>query len=257
MERLLDIVIWAHVAAGFVGLGAFWIPIFARKGGVSHVRFGRVYAWCAYFVTVSAVTASIGRVVGYQAQGITMAERPELYGFAFFLGYLGVATFAAVRQSIRAVQTRRQPEKLRTPFHLALAYTSIAGSIGVIAFAIAAWSDASIILLSLSPVGILTGRRMLGLMRNPGAEHMGWFYSHMGSMIGGGVAFHTAFAVFGAQRFWDYELAGLLGVLPWILPAAIGIPGLILAEAHYRRKFSRTAPAPTATVTARSATVKA
>ena len=42
-------------------------------------------------------------------------------------------------------------------------------------------------------------------------------------MIGGGIAFHTAFAVFGAQRLWDYELSGFLGVLPWILPALIGI----------------------------------
>ena len=52
---------------------------------------------------------------------------------------------------------------------------------------------------------------MLQMMRHPGTEHMGWFYSHMGSMIGGGIAFHTAFAVFGAQRLWDYSLEGALG----------------------------------------------
>ena len=243
MERLLDIVIWAHVATGFVGLGAFWIPIFSRKGGVSHVRFGKVYAWCAYVVTLSAVVASLSRVGSYMARGIGLGERPDLYGFAFFLGYLGIATFASVRQSIRAVETRRQPETLKTPFHLGLAYASIGGSVGVIVYALTAWSDVSIILLALSPGGIFTGRRMLALMRNPGAERMGWFFSHMGAMIGGGIAFHTAFAVFGVQRLWDYQLAGLLGVLPWILPTLIGIPGLVYAQIHYRRKFNRTAPA--------------
>ena len=55
---LFDIVIGIHVATGFVGLAAFWVPIFARKGGRLHVRAGRVYAYCAYVVTVSAVTVS-------------------------------------------------------------------------------------------------------------------------------------------------------------------------------------------------------
>ena len=77
------------------------------------------------------------------------------------------------------------------------------------------------------------------MMRHPGTEHMGWFYSHMGSMIGGGIAFHTAFAVFGAQRLWDYSLEGALGIVPWILPALIGIPGTVLATRNYKRKFTR------------------
>ncbi len=73
---------------------------------------------------------------------------------------------------------------MRTPFHEGLAYASIVGSVGVIAFALMLWSEASPILLALSPIGIFTGRRMLNLMRNPESEHMGWFYTHMGSMLG-------------------------------------------------------------------------
>ena len=237
MTLILNCVVVAHVIAGFVGLAAFWIPVFARKGGVSHKRFGAVYANCAYLVTGSAVIASTGRVVTYQLQGIAVADAPELYGFALFLGYLGIATFAAVRQSISAVQTRARPDTLRTPMHLALAWLSIAGSLLVILFALTYWSAASTILLALSPVGIFTGARMLNLMRNPGVEHMGWFYSHMGPMLGGGIAFHTAFAVFGLLRIWDYSFAGALGVLPWILPTLVGVPGIVLSTRYYRRKF--------------------
>jgi hypothetical protein len=237
MTLILNLIVGAHVIAGFVGLGAFWIPVFARKGGVSHKRFGAVYANCAYFVTGSAVIASTGRLITYQSEGLAVADAPELYGFSLFLGYLGIATFASVRQSMRAVQTRRRPDTLRTPAHLALAWLSIVASVSVILFAVSYWSDASTILLALSPVGIFTGARILQLMRNPGAEHMGWFYSHMGAMLGGGIAFHTAFAVFGLQRVWDYSFAGALGVLPWILPTLIGIPGIVFGTRHYRRKF--------------------
>ena len=243
MTMLLDVIVWAHIATGFVGLAAFWVPVFARKGGRAHVQAGRVYTYCAYVVTLSAVTASAGRIVSYQSQGIGFGDRPDLYGFAFLLGYLGVATFAMVRQAMRVVATRRAPHTLRAPFHEALGWASIAGSVAAIAVAFAAWSDVSPILLGLSPIGLFTGGNMLRLMRNPRPRHMAWFYSHLGSMLGGGIAFHTAFIVFGAQRLWAYEIAGPLAVLPWILPTLVGVPAIVVWTRYYRRKFAPAAAA--------------
>ena len=243
VNLLFDVLLLVHIATGFVGLAAFWIPVFARKGGRVHVRAGRIFTYCAYVVTLSAVTASAGRIVSFQVQGIGFADRPDVYGSALFLGYLGMVTFATVRQAMRVVATRRAPETLRTPFHEALGWASIAGSVAVIAFALGVWSDSSPILLGLSPIGLFTGSSMLRLMRNPGAQHMGWFYSHLGSMLGGGIAFHTAFIVFGAQRVWAYELAGPLAIVPWILPTVIGIPAIVVWTRYYRRRFG---PAPAA-----------
>ena len=119
---LFNALILVHVATGFVGLAAFWFPVFARKGGRTHVRAGRVYVYCAYVVTLSAVTAAAGRIVSYQVQGIRLADEPDLYGISLFLGYLGLVTFATVRQGIRVLATRRAPETLRTPGHEALAW---------------------------------------------------------------------------------------------------------------------------------------
>ena len=243
VNLLFDVLLLVHIATGFVGLAAFWIPVFARKGGRVHVRAGRIFTYCAYVVTLSAVTASAGRIVSFQVQGIGFADRPDVYGSALFLGYLGMVTFATVRQAMRVVATRRAPETLRTPFHEALGWASIAGSVAVIAFALGVWSDSSPILLGLSPIGLFTGSSMLRLMRNPGAQHMGWFYSHLGSMLGGGIAFHTAFIVFGAQRVWAYELAGPLAIVPWILPTVVGIPAIVVWTRYYRRRLG---PAPAA-----------
>ncbi len=243
LSLAMSTLVLVHVATGFVGLAAFWIPLFARKGGRVHVQAGRVFTYCAYVVTLSAVTASAGRMAALQAQGLGAADRPETYGFALFLGYLGLATFATVRHAIRVVETRKSPETLRTPFHKALAWASVAGSAVVIAFALGVWTDVSPILLGLSPVGLVTGSGMLRLMRRPGARRMGWFYSHLGSMLGGGIAFHTAFAVFGAQRLWAYDLAGPLAVVPWLLPTAVGIPAIVVWTLYYRRKFEPPATA--------------
>ena len=41
-------------------------------------------------------------------------------------------------------------------------------------------------------------------------------------MFGTGIAFHTAFLVFGASRLFGYYLRGPLALLPWILPPLIG-----------------------------------
>ena len=37
---------------------------------------------------------------------------------------------------------------------------------------------------------------------------MAWWYEHMGSMLGGGIAFHTAFLVLGAGRLFGLRLDG-------------------------------------------------
>ncbi len=236
---LFDALLLVHVVAGFVGLAAFWVPVFARKGGRAHVRAGRVYAWCAYVVTLSAVAAAVGRIASYRYMGIGVAEQPGSYGFAVLLGYLGVVTFVMVRQGLRVLATRRAPEQLRTPAHEALAWTSISGSVIAVGFGLAIWSEVSPVLLAMSPIGLFTGRRMLRLMRDPGGQRMGWFYSHLASMLGGGIAFHTAFIVFGAQRLWAWEIEGPLAILPWILPTVVGVPAIVIWTRHYRRKFRR------------------
>ncbi len=236
---LFDALLLVHVVAGFVGLAAFWFPVFARKGGRVHVVVGRVYAYCAYVVTLSAIVAAAGRIASFRYMGIGVAEQPERYGFAVLLGYLGVVTFVMVRQGLRVLATRRAPEKLRTPVHEALVWVSMSSSVIVVAFGLAAWSDVSPILLGMSPIGLFTGRRMLRLMRDPGGERMGWFYSHLASMLGGGIAFHTAFLVFGAQRFWAYEIEGPLAIVPWILPTVVGVPAIVIWTRRYRRRFER------------------
>ncbi len=244
LDPLLDLLLLVHVVAGFVGLGAFWIPVFARKGGRAHVRAGRVFACCAYVVTLSAVVAAAGRVASHLRLGIGVAEQPGAYGFAVLLGYLGVVTFVMVRQGMRVLATRREPARLRTPAHEALAWVSMSTSVLVVGFALTVWSEASPVLLGMSPIGLFTGRRMLGLMRDPGKRRMGWFYSHMASMLGSGIAFHTAFIVFGARRMWAYQIEGPLAAVPWVLPTVLGVPVIVVWTRRYRRRFERGMGAP-------------
>ena len=240
---LSSILLAGHVATGFVGLVSFWVPLFARKGGRLHVLSGRVYTYCAYVVTGTAITVSIGRIVGHIGNGVSLAETPGAYAFSLFLGYLGVATFATVHHAIRVVETRRAPEELRTPFHEAVAWAPGVCSAGIAVLALAFWSGMSPLLLALSPIGFILSWTMLRVVYDPAGRHMRWFYSHLGSMIGGGIAFHTAFIVFGAQRIYPYEMEGTLGLVPWVAPTLLGLPAIFVWTRYYQRRFAPAASA--------------
>ncbi|NNK48536.1 MAG: hypothetical protein HKP01_06665 [Gemmatimonadetes bacterium] len=229
---------FAHMGFGFVGLMAFWIPVVTRKGSIGHVRFGTVFLWCVYGIAASAFIATSHEMYLAIRSGGGPATDPSGFGFAIFLFYIALITLASGRHGYRVVETKNDPTEINTTAHRLLAIASMAGSVITIAYALLFWSGLSIIFLALGPIGIGIGSSMLRYMRDPAVSKMAWWYEHMGAMLGAGVAFHTAFVVFGAQRLFDY--AGSLGALawlPWVLPASVGIPASIIWTRYYRRKF--------------------
>ena len=237
MDSLLTFVRTFHIAFAFAGLAAFWVPALARKGGPSHVRFGKVFAFCTYCVAGSAVLMAVLHSIDLALSGVELRSEPEAYGLMLFLVYLAIVTLASVRQAIRVVDTSDDHARLRTPFHRALAAGSIVGSLSVIVFALVFWSSLSVLFLLLSPIGFGVGSGILRYMRRPPAHPRAWFFEHMGSMLGAGIAYHTAFAVFGVGRLFGLDPEGTWGIVPWILPAAIGVPASVIWDRYYRRKF--------------------
>lgn len=233
----IDLVRLGHVTAGFAGLVVFWIPVFARKGGVNHVRFGKIFKWCAYVVLVLAAVAVTYHFVRFWQDGLRPWTEPDNFGFLIFLGYLTIITFASVHHAIGVLVTRKNPDSLRSFVRVATAWLSIASSLFVIAFALIFSPNAKIVLLALSPLGILGGIGTLRYLHGKRISRHAWMYEHIGGMLGAGIAFHTAFAVFGMNQLFEISLPGSLQVVPWILPAMIGIPAITLWTRSYKKKF--------------------
>ncbi|MEM7351818.1 MAG: hypothetical protein AAF657_13555 [Acidobacteriota bacterium] len=241
MEILRDVLRWTHVILGFTGLIAFWFPVFARKGGTIHRRVGKVFVWCGYGVTASAFVSCGVHTWMIFATGIVEQNRANL-AFLAMLAYLAVVTFVTLHHAMRVLGPKRDPTLLDQPLDRSLAYAAIAASLGLIAFALLQPTDRSILLIAMSPIGLSVGWGILRYIRGTDPSTRAWFYAHMGATLGAGVAFHTAFAVFGAARLFDLHLSGFTGMLPWLLPAAIGIPAGSLWERYYRRKFGDLPP---------------
>lgn len=243
MLNLYRIVLSLHIAAGLTGLAAFWTPALARKGGALHVQVGRIFykATCVIALTGLAMAALTfiaplsvhprAAVLTADAAAAAMARDRMA---AIFLVYLVVITFAPVYHGVRVLETRGAPETMRTPFHTGLAILAIALGAGMIMLAAVAREP---VFAALSPIGFLIGHGHLRFARQPYTSRMAWWYEHMGAMLGGGIAFHTAFLVIGAGRLLGVQLTGFTAVVPWILPSLIGIPATAIWVGYYRRKF--------------------
>ena len=252
MSDIYRLVLGLHIVAGLIGLAAFWTPAIARKGGNTHVRVGRVFFWATCIVAGSGVV--MASLLLLNPLAIKLPSRPlsaeriaarvtEIRLTSLFLFYLVLITFTPVYHGMRVLATRRSPARLRTRFHTAIHVAAIAASLAMVVLGITRRQP---VFFFMSPIGFLIGAGGLQFARRPYPTPMAWWYEHMGAMLGGGIAFHTAFLVLGAGRLFGLRLDGPAAVIPWLLPTMIGVPVSAYWTRYYRRKFKEEGPCPAA-----------
>jgi hypothetical protein len=249
MANLFQWLRWAHVAAGGLALILFWIPAIAPKGGRLHIRAGWFYVACMSVVVVTAFTMSgLAFAIPLSVRRIARPLSPaELSDFlraqrisATFLAYLAGLTLAAGWQGIWAVETKREPKAMRTPFSLALNVLVFLAGLTVLVLGITYRSGP---LIALSPIGPLLAAGNLRYMLRGPQSRMHWWYEHLSSMIATAIAGYTAFLVFGGARLFPSIARSQLFTIFWVLPALIGVPVIFLTVAYYQRKFHETGSA--------------
>lgn len=250
IERIHDWVVAGHVAFGFFALVALWVPLATRKGGRLHVQWGKAYVVAMAVVVVSAALACVlgfgwplavdGFSTGELAPAEAAARIERRRMFAVFLGYLALVTFQQGWHGLGVLRHKLDPGELRTPATVALHAATILSS-GVVA--VMGLRLDSVLLLALSPVGVLAGSGALRYVLRGDASGNPWWFEHMSAMIGTGIAANTAFLVFGANRLLPFDFQQGFGIVVWILPAAVGTVAIRLLRGRYERRFrgSRTA----------------
>ena len=237
MDTLHEGFRYIHVIGGFIGLFLYWIPILSKKGSPLHKKVGIFWVWLARLVLATAFIGVLMYIPKLLADGKTPFSDPDSYAFLMFLGYLSIVTYIVTMFAVEVLKHKTDVSALATPLMKSLAYLSILLSVWIVFFALVYKPQTMIVLLALSPVGFTTGWGMLNYMKAKKISKRAWLYEHLGSMIGAGIAFHTAFAVFGMSRLFDIGLTGAWAVIPWILPTVVGIPASIIWRRHYQKKF--------------------
>lgn len=256
---------YSHIALAAVGLVVFWIPVIASKGGRLHRVSGKAFAIIAIWVSTTGLIGSVWAVASplsfAGSLGSKMSEKAQPYivenarFFFALLAFLSIATLSGIIFGVALVWTKSRHEKLRCLWVTVPLVATIA-----VALAMAVWGGWNLWLGSrgehLLPAGgtrkywllvILGGIGAWGTWADlryvlrPPAFHMAWFCKHLECMLGGGIAFYTAFLVFGASRLYEklgIHLPGMWNLVPWILPSAIGIPLVSRWSWKYQKKYN-------------------
>lgn len=247
----------SHIAVGAVSLVIFWLPIFAKKGGPLHIRSGRLFVGCAYYVSATAAVSCTWALIdplGFTGitRELTTAEMEHLSGGVRFLfailGTLMTWLVAGLQMGLHVVRNKMEPNVhsgfVRFCWWVAGTCSAALALFGFWHLKSAAPNYLVPVLLGI--VGVLDARKQVVYLRTPPTPNS-WFYTHIECMLGAGIALYTAFSVFGFSRIVPFKLPGALGLIPWILPAMVGMTAISLLTRHYKKKLGQ-APGDVATI---------
>ncbi|PCJ39660.1 MAG: hypothetical protein COA71_13545 [SAR86 cluster bacterium] len=237
MQMLQSLFIWLHVLAGFIGLTAFWIPVFTRKGGKNHRLYGKIFKYSAYTLLAAAAIALIIRTPEFVATDFSNENEVMFLSFYLFITYLLLVVYIGLRHGFLVLEHKRDITELDNGLNNTLAYVSMAASVMLIAYAIIVSPGNQLLLYALSPIGVASGLDIKTAIRNKHNYKKTWLYEHLGALLGTGIAFHTAFAVFGAGQLFNLNLSGSVQVLPWIAPVLIGMPAIMIWTRIYKQRY--------------------
>ena len=237
MESLFSAVVFLHIVVGSIGLASFWVPVFARKRKGLHTQAGKVFAYGMMATGATAAFAALLTIADPLATHPDTSSRYEVSLRAvngLMLLYLAAITFSSAFGGLRAVRLKGKYGGHRERADLAINIVGFALSVAVL---VVGWRLGSDLMVGLSLIGLISIPGNIRILMWKPKSPREWKYQHMSSMLGAGIAAHTAFLVFGAGRFVDSALSS--NVLVWLAPTLIGVPVTVIWVRYYRRQEKR------------------
>jgi len=243
MYTLYQSILAFHAFVGLAGLVLFWFPALLKKGSPKHKQIGK------WFINAMLFTGATGLVMAMmlfvdpiaarfpdndfnpaQLQARTVAMRDS----ANFLFLLGLLLLTSARHASLVLQAKQNRSLLRRPLHLVLPFALLFAGIYL---AVMAATRSSILFGVFAGLAIFISTSNLWYAFKPQIKRFEWILEHLGGAFGGGIAAHTAFFVFGANRFIGELFSGQWQLVPWVGPSVIGAIAITLTTIHYRKKY--------------------
>lgn len=211
-----------HIVTGSIALGTMIVPLVARKGGRAHRRAGWIFVAGMAFASVTAFVMSVSRLF--------TDPTPAGRAFALLLFYLSIVTGATVSAGVRVVRSKYRRTPGRNWWDIGMAGTLAGSGVAAAIYGVAMRQP---LFIGFSLVGVLNGSAGVRYWLREPCSRTHWWYAHMGNMLGGCIAAITAFLVTNARTL------GLPGdsIVLWLGPTAVGVPGVFIWIAYYRRRF--------------------
>lgn len=232
LPRVIPLLLGAHLTFAFAATGAFWAAAVLEKGGRRHRAAGRWFARLTYGAAalggllglIGIATPSLLLPAGGRESTGTMAHllQTERQTMAFVF-YVLLIIVAPVQHGLAVVAAGAYPRHVRSRLHGALNLAAMLGTL-LLLFAAIVWERW--VFLLVVPAGFAIGLRNMDYASRATASPSEWEREHLASLLTAGIALHTALLVFGTSRTLGIDLGGAAALVPWLLPAAVGLPAI-------------------------------
>jgi len=227
---LFEIIVVLHVLAGTTGLIAFWIPIAARKGGVSHRKWGRVASLAFMTAGALAIAMALLSLYGHEQRLPMIKDRVLFRGlFGWMMLYLGILTISFADYGLSVVRHRARRAGLRTARHQVIFAAVIVSALNCGVYGLTTGEP---LMALVALIGLVAVTTQLFYIWRPNVAHGAHVAEHFRSLLGMGISAYTAFLSVGLIRMVPDHV---FNPVIWAIPSTVGV-GLILAFTLKARK---------------------
>ncbi len=221
MELFTRILLAIHIAAGFISIVIFWVPILTKKGNKLHRLAGKLYVYAMWAVTISAMLLSVKNVL------------IENYDSALFLGFLSLITAGPLWYGIAILKHRNGPSLRLKKIQLVLNFMILGMAVFMILYNTIMLSGTHILMYIFGGLGLTALPEITRYFKGKsnGRNHI---QEHAIGMVTTAIAAYTAFFAFGGRAFFGEIFTGNLMIIPWVLPGVLGT----IANFYYGRKYA-------------------
>ena len=218
-EKLILLNVIIHVACGMLSLVVAPIAMIVKKGGQSHLLWGKVYFWG---MTISTLTGLVAAYIKW-------------IPFVMMLGFFSYFFLASGYRSLYLKKLHAGQRAGWLDWLIAIVGGSVSitflvwgGSILIMGKDLI-FSGVELIAIIFGLVILLSVIQQVKSFRHPPPEKYRWFLNHMDGMLSSYIGVVTAFTVL--------NLTLLPPIVRWLGPAAIAVPLITVWSNHYKRKF--------------------
>jgi len=216
---LFEALVVAHVAAGAVGLTAFWGPILTNKGSASHRKWGRAACYGFLGGGVLAIAMALLSLYGPDQRHPEVTDRTLFDGlFGWMMLYLGVLTIGFVDYGLAVVRHSRDRRALRSLRHQAVIAAVLISGAWCGYFGYKVGHPLMMLVAFIGIAAMIIQQRYIWRRDDPPrATYIG---EHFRALIGMGISAYTAFLSVGLIRMVPEHV---FNPAIWAGPSVIGV----------------------------------
>jgi hypothetical protein len=227
MVHLFHVFVALHIIGGATGLVVFWVPVLGRKGGDTHKRWGRYFAWSMIWTGIAATGMGLCSLIAPLETHPKLTDAALIRGlFGWMMLYLAILTVGLAWHGLTTIRNKTNHSANRHWLNVSLQVVTIIAALNC---AFQGWLIGQTLMIGVAGVGLASAAVYLYFIFSPKPPRGEFIMQHMQALLGAGISVYTAFLAFGAVRLMPSQA---FNTTLWAIPTIVGV-GIMI---YYRGK---------------------